>query len=582
VFKKLMFSSAYLSFALVVISLLSLSVAESQTVSADFGYRSGTTPVVPSGLFAVGGVGTDLKDQGSINGLATAGINETRFWINVSQDFATKNPNFNHLDSTLVRLKSAGVHPIAVLYGTPPSLGSNPCGPPSDFRQWGQMVAEVVAHVDQKFPGLLQDYEIWNEPDSDASLCMADDTTRFNTYVSMFAAAASAMHAQAKADGQPIRTGGPVIAQVAQAPVWITGLLTNESTAPYVDFVSFHLYLTGQSNIDSGMTWSDLYSITQSRTNGFAADYKYIESLVRAGHQPNPASTPIYISEFNDNWAFSIDCCRNNPIYGSLWNTAAITDSLNVVYSGASAGPSRLIYFNVIGNTFCFLGEWNSRMDCNSSAMEPYPQFYTFQLFASPDYLDLQAGGHMAVSVSPANTTTGLEATAFYTNTADTVVVVNPTSTDYSAVNIALTNPGLTSPTGELYLLNGSHGQISSQSVALTSIAGGYSAEVEVPAYSTVALSVKGIQAGSPPKAVLTVAPQSGTHPLTVEIDSSQSQRGGSYIIGRTIDFGDGKWLNWTPTTWYTYNKTGTYTIRLTLRDQYGQLSTASSIVTVH
>lgn len=578
-----MFSNAYLSFALVVvISLLSSSIAESQTVSADFGYRSATTPIVPSGLFAVGGVGTDLKDQGSINSLAAAGINETRIWIWLSQDFATENPNFNHLDSTLVRLKSAGVHPIAVLYGTPLSLGSNPCSPPSDFQQWGQMAAEVVAHVDQKFPGLLQDYEIWNEPESEASLCMADDTTRFNTYVSIFAAAASAMHAQAKADGQPIRTGGPVIAQIAEAPLWITGLLTNGSTAPYVDFVSFHLYLTGQSNIDSGMTWSDLYSITQSRTNGFAADYKYIESLVRAGHQPNPASTPIYISEFNDNWAFSIDCCRNNPIYGSLWNTAAITDSLNVVYNGATAVPSRLNYFNVIGNNFCLLGEWNSKMDCKPSVMEPYPQFYTFQLFASSGYLDLQAGGHMAVAVSPASTTTGLGATAFYTSTADSVVVFNPTSTDYGAVNITVTNPGLTSPRGELYLLNGSHGQISSEPVALTSVSGGYSAEVEVPAYSTVALSVKGIMAGSPPKPVLAVTPQSGTHPLTVNIDSSQSQPGGSYIIGRTIDFGDGKWLNWTPTTSYTYNKAGTYTIRLSLRDQYGQLSTASSIVSVH
>jgi PKD repeat protein len=583
VFKKLMFSSVYLSFALVVISLLSLSVAESQTVSADFGYRSGTTPVVPSGLFAVGGVGSNLKDQASINGLATAGINETRIWMWVSQNFATpQTPNYNHLDSTLVRLKSAGINPIIVLYGTPPSLGANPCGAPSDFQQWGQMAATVVAHVDQKFPGMVQDYEIWNEPDSSATLCVPDATARYNAYVSIFAAAASAMHAQAKADGEPIRTGGPVLASVADAPVWITGLLTNELTAPYVDFVSFHIYLTGQTQINNGMTWSNLYSYTQSSTSGMAALYKSVESLVRAGRQPNPASTPIYVSEFNDNWAASVDCCRNDPTYGSLWNSVAVTDLLNAVYSGASAVPSRLAYFNSIGDTFCIMGEWNSKMDCNPSVMEPYPQFYTFQLFASSDYLDLQAGGHMAVSVSPASTTTGLEATAFYTSTADSVVVFNPTSTDYSAVNITLTNPGLTSPKGEIYLLNSSHGQISSEPVALTSVTGGYSAQVEIPPYSTVALSVKGIEAGSPPTAVLTVTPQSGTHSLTVNIDSSQSQGGGSYIIGRTISFGDGKWLNWTPTTSYTYNKPGTYTILLTVRDQFGQLSSASSVVTVH
>jgi hypothetical protein len=413
------------------------------------------------------------------------------------------------------------------------------------------MAASVVAYADQKYPGVLQDYEIWNEPELTGSLCISDDTTRLNTYVSMFASAASAMHAQATADGETIHTGGPVISQISRAPVWIPALLNNDSTAPYVDFVSFHLYPTGQVNIDAGMTWSDLYSITQSNTRGLAYVYKSIEPLVRAGHQPSPSSTPIYVSEYNDNWAHSGDCCRSNPTYSPLWNSLAITDFLNVVYSGASTVPSRLVYFNIMGKYFCMLGEWNANMDCSPLLKEPYPQFFAYALFASPDYLDLQAGGHMAVSVSPASTTSGLGATAFYTDTADSVVIINPTSTTYSAVNISLKNSGLPSATGEVYLLNSSHGRISSQSVALQSIAGGYSAEVEVPYYSTVALSVKG--KGSPPKAMLTVTPQSGTHPLVVNIDSSQSQGGGSYIIGRTIDFGDGKWLNSTPTTSYTY-----------------------------
>jgi PKD repeat protein len=162
------------------------------------------------------------------------------------------------------------------------------------------------------------------------------------------------------------------------------------------------------------------------------------------------------------------------------------------------------------------------------------------------------------------------------------VVVINPTSTAYSAVNITLKNPGITSAAGEVYVLNSLHGQISSQPVSLNSTAGGYSAEVEVPAYSTVALSVKGVQEGSAPKAVLTVTPQSGSHPLTVLIDSSQSQGGGSYIIGRTIDFGDGKWLSWVPTTSYTYNMAGNYTVRVRVKNQSGQISSATSVVTVH
>ena len=188
----------------------------------------------------------------------------------------------------------------------------------------------------------------------------------------------------------------------------------------------------------------------------------------------------------------------------------------------------------------------------------------------------------MAASVSPASTTSGLSATAFYTSTADTVVVVNPTSTDYSTVTVNLTNPGIQSPSGEIYLLNDSHGTISSQPATINAISGGYSVNVEVPPYSTVAVSAKGSLAGSAPKAVLTVTPQSGTHPSVVSIDSSASQSGGSAIAGRTINFGDGTWVSWTPSVVHTYTIPGTYTIRLTLKDQNGQFSMATSDVTVY
>src|SRR5581483_347722 len=114
----------------------------------------------------------------------------------------------------------------------------------------------------QKFPGLVQDYEIWNEPENTASLCVSNATTRLNTYISLFASAAAAMHTQAQLDGQTIRTGGPVIADMTQASTWFPALLNNSSTAPYVNFVSFHLYLTGQNEINSGMQWPGLYSTT--------------------------------------------------------------------------------------------------------------------------------------------------------------------------------------------------------------------------------------------------------------------------------------------------------------------------------
>jgi len=573
---------------LVPAMLFGSAASQAQTVTANFANRSGSTPAIPSGLLGVGGTGSTVTAQGPVSTITSAGLNQTRFWILLQQVYATSTPNFGVLDSQMKVMSAAGLHPIAVIVNTPPSLGSSTCSAPSDVNKWGQMAASVVAHLDQNFPGVVQDYEIWNEPELSTSLCVTDATARLNTYVSMFQSAASAMHAQAKADGQTIRTGGPVISQMSQASTWLPALLNNSSTAPYVDFVSFHLYITGQTDINNGMTWPGLYSVTQSSTQGLIHYYKLIEPLVRAGKQPNAASTPIYLSEYNSNWAYAVDHLRNDPTYGPLWNSLAITDFLNVVYNGTTAVPSKLNYFNSVGSYFCLLGQWDADMDCNTSRTDPYPQYYAFHLFASPNYLNLQAGGHMAASVTPASTTSGLSATAFYNDAADNVVIVNPTSTSYKAVTVTLANPGMTSVTGTSYLLNSSNSQISTESTALTPVSGGYTATIAVPAYSTVAVSMTGRTAPAPapspvaPTPVLNVTPKSGTHPLVASIDASASQNGGSPITGETIAFGDGTWVNMTPTTTHTYTKTGSYTVKLTLKNQAGLTATASSVVTVN
>lgn len=96
----------------------------------------------------------------------------------------------------------------------------------------------------------------------------------------------------------------------------------------------------------------------------------------------------------------------------------------------------------------------------------------------------------MAASVSPASTTSGLTATAFYTSKGDDVVVINPTSTAYGAVTVTFINPGLTTGVATVYLLNRSNSQITTESVTLTRVSGGYFARVAVPAYSTVAVAL--------------------------------------------------------------------------------------------
>lgn len=569
--------------------------SQAQTVSADFGGRTAATPVVPKGLFAVNGVGSTLSDTGAINTLTNAGLDGTRFWIPMDQIFANPSAlNYSYLDRYLTTIQNTGLKPIAVMNGTPPSLGAKACSVPSNISQWGQMAATVVAHIDQKFPGLVQDYEIWNEPESTTSLCVTGSTSALNTYVSLYQAAAPAMKAQAQADNQTIRIGGPVIADMTQASTWLPALLNNASTAPYVDFVSFHLYITGQNEINNGMQWSNLYATSQGSTGGLIHYYNLVESLVRAGKQPNAASTPIYVSEFNTNWAYAVDHLRNDPSYGPLWNSLAISDFLNAGYNGATALPSRLAYFMSYGKYFCMVGQWNTDMDCNPATMDPYPQYYAFKLFASPSYLNLQAGAKMASWVSPNSTKTGLTATAFYTDAADNIAIINPTSTAYTAVPVSINNPGITSATGTSYLLNSSNSQITTGSLTLSLSGSTYNTTVDVPAYSTVAVSLTGtispttVQAAPPPPPPAPVPPVPvlnvtlSSTPLMINVDTSASQGGnGDAITGRTINFGDGTWVNSVATTTHTYAKAGTYTVSVTLKNEDNLTANASKSVTV-
>ena len=134
--------------ALAVATLFGAPAAQSQTVSANFAGRSGATKQVPAGLFGIGGTGYTVRGQAPVNLITTAGLNQTRFWITLSQLYATSTPDFSFVDSTLTLMRASGLHPIAVIYGTPSSLGPRSCSPPSNMGKWGQMAASVVAHVD--------------------------------------------------------------------------------------------------------------------------------------------------------------------------------------------------------------------------------------------------------------------------------------------------------------------------------------------------------------------------------------------------------------------------------------------------
>ncbi len=471
-------------------------------VAVDFGSRTNTTYPVPADAFGSGRVET-LQTQSDMSMIKAAGITVSRTYAQIPVTYATQTPNWKVVDGYISALQTAGIRPILQIAFTPPWLqpNPNPCGagnysvPPTDLNAWAQIAASYVAHMDSKFPGFVQDYEIWNEPDA-GSLCTSQN--HLQTYIGIYAAAAPAMKKQAAADGVSIRIGGPALAS-ATATNWLTTLLSNSSTAPYVDFVSYHQYLFGQQNLnvswDSYTGSSSMYQRTQDPALGAVAYYNKVANWVKAGQQPLGAKTPIYIDEFNTNWAFFADCCRNDATYAPVWNALYISDLLNTVYSGTPAVPSKLVYFATNAYPyFCLLGTQDANMDCQYSigaTGQTYPQYYTFQLLASTNYLGLQKGGYLAPSVTPPAGGGGLVVSAFYNDSQDAILITNPTGTDYAQVQVSLQNTGYSAPQATLYqIVNGS--SINSSSLALTPQGSNFTANIAVPRYSVQAISLKG------------------------------------------------------------------------------------------
>ncbi len=471
-------------------------------IAVDFGSRTNTTYPVPADAFGSGRVET-LQTQSDMALIKAAGITVSRTYAQIPTTYATQTPNWKLIDGYISNLQTAGIKPILQIAFTPAWLqpNPNPCGagnysvPPTDLNAWAQIAAAYVAHMDAKFPGFVQDYEIWNEPDA-GSLCTSKN--HLQTYISIYAAAAPVMKQQAAADGVSIRIGGPALAS-ATATNWITTLLSTSTTAPYVDFVSYHQYLFGQQNLnvswDNYTGYSSVYQRTQDPALGAVAYYSKVAAWVKAGQQPLGAKTPIYIDEFNTNWAFFADCCRNDAVYAPVWNALYISDLLNSVYSGTPAVPNKLVYFATNAYPyFCLLGTQDANMDCQYSigaTGQTYPQYYTYQLLAAPSYLGLQSGGYLAASVTPPAGGGGLVVTAFYNPSQDAILITNPTGTDFSQVQVSLQNTGYTAPQATLYgIVNGS--SITSSSLSLSPQGANFTANIAVPRYSVQAISLKG------------------------------------------------------------------------------------------
>ena len=468
------------------------------SITADFGSRAGNSLVVPEALFGYGRA-ESIHSTSDRNLIAQAGMTEARLAAQITLVFATATPNWTKIDPIIYSIQAAGQHALLQLNQSPPWLqpssgtcSKNAYSAPTDVSAWAQMAAQYVAHLDAVFPGVVTDYEIWNEPNS-ALMCAAN---HLNSYLALYAAAAPAMKAQAARDGRTIRVGGPVL--TGYDKTWLTSFLTNSTTAPYVDFVSYHQYLGGPPDV--GVTWDtptglpSLYDATQDVSTGAMGDYKRVQAIVATGAQPGHALTPIYVTEYNTNWAFFQDCCRNDPTYAPLFNALYLIDMLDTVYNGLPQMPTKLFYF--AGSAypyFCMVGVKDGNNDCLYSAGAspvPYPQYYAFDLLASPSYLGLASGGHMANTISTPTGGGGLATAAFYTASLDAVVIANPTSTSFPQVAVTFANPGFSSTQGSLYTIaNGD--QISSAPISFSVQGSSRSTTIDVPPYSVQAISLK-------------------------------------------------------------------------------------------
>lgn len=468
-------------------------------ITADFGSRANTTAPVPPNLFGYGR-GESIHSTADRELLSQAGITVSRMSAQLWNVFQTgPTPNWTIIDPLIATVQAAGQHAILQLNQSPPwlepttgSCAGNSFAAPTDINQWSALAAQIVAHMDATFPGVVQDYEIWNEPNA-TGLCTS--ANHMNTYMSIYAAAAPAMKAQAAQDGVTIRIGGPVLS--GYSAIWFQTLMSNPGTAPYVDFLSYHQYFFGATQMQA--QWDkytgdlSLYEAEQDPSIGAQGVYGRVVQLAAAGNQPLGAQTPIYVTEYNTNWAFFQDCCRSDATYAPLFNALYATDMLNSVYNGIAHVPNNLDYF--AGNAypyFCIIGVQDANNDClysTGATPVPYPQYYPYDLIASPQYLGLSAGGYMAKSISTPTGGGGLATTAFYTANSDAIVITNPTSTPYAQITVTFANPGLTGTQGTLYqVVNGS--QIATSPISFIPQGTSLTTTISVPAYSVQAVSL--------------------------------------------------------------------------------------------
>jgi hypothetical protein len=254
-------------------------------ITVDFSSRQNHAHPIGNSLLGVNGFSKIKNTPQLLNYLSSSHIKMARISVDMPGTFPTAasvNPqqqNWAVLDASMTAIQAQGLQPILTIEFSPSWLQpqQNACPGldpshvyPTSTSEWGTLAAQVVAHMDTKFPGVHPYYEIWNEPDGISFLCVPasdpnPDQTRITEYKAIYAAAALRMKQQAQKDHMLIQVGGPALAVPRlHASIWLPALVNDPTVAPYIDFISYHNYF----RIRHADTWGNMLSLMQDPTAG--------------------------------------------------------------------------------------------------------------------------------------------------------------------------------------------------------------------------------------------------------------------------------------------------------------------------
>lgn len=145
--------------------------------------------------------------------------------------------DWTKLDAIVGDIIASGALPFFSLSYMPPAISKgNILDFPSEWGEWGQVVAATVGHYSRDYRGGLSNviYEVWNEPDLFGGWKMGGS----KNYVTLYTVAANA--ASGVKNVKPFKIGGP--ATTGFYPAWVNGFYDKLDSSVRIDFFSWHRY----------------------------------------------------------------------------------------------------------------------------------------------------------------------------------------------------------------------------------------------------------------------------------------------------------------------------------------------------